>query len=390
MGSRKGIFRVKFTTAIVFVACVAMVFLLRVDVVSSDPINANDLFRIYHDSLKHLESFSFDYKEKVMISRTGGLLALSSTSNGSVKFDRDRLWIMKKRILSADQSLDMTETVYSPEERLSLTVNQENLNVIQSEFAFLGNLKDDWNADNLTKNFPYPFILGYFRAFWESGYKVCRLNSFFLTAPTFEVVNVDNKPLFRIHGFVDDSNTKVETIAWFDPEYNFALCRVKFLVTFEGFSSPAIHEFIISDFWRIGDFYYPAKFVMKSSIPPRKLMTNDVQTMGDPYEHEISVELSQFSFNNTFRKTDFRITTNVPDYTAVFMQDAPQIKYVWLNGKIVPLSDDVALARARGHGFMPGPDSPRFWFVSIGILLLLIGAGRLAYRYFVRGEKIDL
>jgi len=60
------------------------------------------------------------------------------------------------------------------------------------------------------------------------------------------------------------------------------------------------------------------------------------------------------------------------------------IQHMGLDGKIVPKTDENMLKLLRRHGFVPGPDSPRFWFISIGIVLILIGGGRLAYKYFKR------
>lgn len=107
-----------------------------------------------------------------------------------------------------------------------------------------------------------------------------------------------------------------------------------------------------------------------------------------PRTLKADVKLERVVLPTNISKEDFKITISVPNYTPVFMEDAPQIKYVWLEGKIVPLTDKLALAQARGHGFIPGPTEPRFWFMAIGILLMLIGGGRILYKYImVKGGK---
>ncbi|MDR1492617.1 MAG: hypothetical protein LBT05_07840 [Planctomycetaceae bacterium] len=58
------------------------------------------------------------------------------------------------------------------------------------------------------------------------------------------------------------------------------------------------------------------------------------------------------------------------------MQDAPQIQYVWMDGKIVVKTDEVVLAIARGgRKFIQGPDEPRFWMIALGIIMILVGGG---------------
>jgi hypothetical protein len=68
------------------------------------------------------------------------------------------------------------------------------------------------------------------------------------------------------------------------------------------------------------------------------------------------------------------------------MRDAPQIEYVWMDGKPVVKTDEIALRIARGdYGFMPGPQNPRFWFMALGIFLFLLGGG-LKVRSMLKGE----
>jgi hypothetical protein len=78
----------------------------------------------------------------------------------------------------------------------------------------------------------------------------------------------------------------------------------------------------------------------------------------------------------------------IPNGTAVSMSDAPQIQYVWLDGKIVPKTDEVALAIARGdHKFIPGPQEPRFWFIALGLILMFLGGGLKLYSMLKDNNK---
>ena len=84
------------------------------------------------------------------------------------------------------------------------------------------------------------------------------------------------------------------------------------------------------------------------------------------------VVFSQISVNDIIPTKNFSFTTEVPNYTKVIVEDVPQIKYVWLDGKVVPYTDELALARVRGHGFKPGVREPRFWMMGAGILMIVI------------------
>lgn len=84
--------------------------------------------------------------------------------------------------------------------------------------------------------------------------------------------------------------------------------------------------------------------------------------------------LSQVVLHSVSQTGHFAIDSQIPNGTTVYMQDAPQIQYVWMDGKAVVLTDEVALRIARGnHGFMPGPKEPRFWFIFFGIVLMAAG-----------------
>ena len=68
--------------------------------------------------------------------------------------------------------------------------------------------------------------------------------------------------------------------------------------------------------------------------------------------------------------------------------DAQQIQYVWFDGKIVPRTDEVMLAIARGnHKFMPGPDSPRFWLMAVGIIMIVVALGKKLYDIFYQRKE---
>jgi hypothetical protein len=90
----------------------------------------------------------------------------------------------------------------------------------------------------------------------------------------------------------------------------------------------------------------------------------------------MEVKLNNIKKVSSFSDSDFTFSTPIKNGTEVFMQDVPQIEYVWMDGEIVPKTDEVALAIARGgHKFIPGPQEPRFWLIALGIIMMLLGGG---------------
>jgi len=87
-------------------------------------------------------------------------------------------------------------------------------------------------------------------------------------------------------------------------------------------------------------------------------------------------EISNVAIRPDLSENELRMSLQIPNYSVVSLQDVPQIDYVWLDGRIVPKTDEIALAIARGnHGFLPAPQEPRFWFMVLGLGLLLLGGG---------------
>ncbi len=96
--------------------------------------------------------------------------------------------------------------------------------------------------------------------------------------------------------------------------------------------------------------------------------------------------LNQYQISDSASRSDFRLNASIHDYTPVYVMDAPQIDYVWLDGKVVPLTDELALARIRGHSFKPGIRNPRTWLIAAGLIMILL-AGGLKIREFMQKRK---
>jgi hypothetical protein len=113
----------------------------------------------------------------------------------------------------------------------------------------------------------------------------------------------------------------------------------------------------------------------KNSPEMKKLIDKTSQNIPERMILE-KVSFSDISFPTNLTENNIKISIKIPNGTPVSMQNAPQIQYVWMDGKIVVKTDEVALAIARGgHKFIPGPDQPRFWMMALGIIMMLVGGG---------------
>ena len=134
-------------------------------------------------------------------------------------------------------------------------------------------------------------------------------------------------------------------------------------------------QFDASEFERHEDIFLPQKLTISRFHPEREF-------------YDLSWHLTDFKVNQKGDLGFGEALSEVPDYAPVTVQDAIHLSPTRTieKGKIVVKTDEVMMRAIRGdHKFMPGPDSPRFWFLSIGIIMILIGGGRLAYKYF-KGE----
>jgi len=122
----------------------------------------------------------------------------------------------------------------------------------------------------------------------------------------------------------------------------------------------------------------PLKYHVNLRTQPGNLSTQNVfQPLKSSEFREVIVTLNyDVLYEMEQQAIPTKFSRSIPNGSLVHMQDAPHIEHVWFNGRIVPKTDEVALRIARGdYGFMPGPKNPRFWFMALGLGMLLLGAG---------------
>ncbi|MCI0351530.1 MAG: hypothetical protein L0Z53_19070, partial [Acidobacteriales bacterium] len=134
---------------------------------------------------------------------------------------------------------------------------------------------------------------------------------------------------------------------------------------------------------------FPTKFSIVSVKPAgRKQKTNAVPGTKAPgaieyddYPHRVitqKVDVVDVQFNQPVSAGDFQLTLKIPDGHIVRMVDAPQVKYRWYGGQIVPASDARAVEAAKAAAFQPaGAGWGRFWlvtgnFVALGVVVCIV------------------
>ncbi|MGL6193800.1 MAG: hypothetical protein ACRC2T_03150 [Thermoguttaceae bacterium] len=151
------------------------------------------------------------------------------------------------------------------------------------------------------------------------------------------------------------------------------------------------YEYLVKEFGETASVYYPKKFSV-SIMGVQAMYDFDEKKneyVGKFQKSPTSMVYTIDSFvpDKSLTPAMCAIKTTIPNGTPVYMQDAPQIEYIWMDGKIVPKTDELMLAIARGgHKFMPGVSEPRFWLMAIGLIVIIV-AGGIKLRRFLAGRE---
>ena len=182
---------------------------------------------------------------------------------------------------------------------------------------------------------------------------------------------------------------------WLDPQHDFSVKRFLFRAEKDNEIARGVkaYSYEVVEYSSKEELYFPRKIMVETSEHERELMAGvpgNMKMIKLPARTtKKEVSFFDIKINPKLTESSFRFREAIPDYTEVTVLNKRQIQHVWLDGKVVPLTDELMLAIARGgHKFMPGPDEPRFWLMSIGILLCVLGLGKMLYDHIkkTRGE----
>jgi hypothetical protein len=170
----------------------------------------------------------------------------------------------------------------------------------------------------------------------------------------------------------------VQVSVWLVPSKNFAHCRLLVESSNMQPDEPGrtvLTDVRLTDFAAVNDTFMP----QNCHIRMRNVGLTYAEANGKPVEKkfisdgQIQMVCSDFKIRK-FASNEFRITTKILNGTPVYMEDALHIEHIWMDGKIEPRTDEVMLRIAQGdHKFIPGTDEPRFWFMVLGAILIIVG-----------------
>ncbi|MDR2345720.1 MAG: hypothetical protein LBE18_06605 [Planctomycetaceae bacterium] len=136
------------------------------------------------------------------------------------------------------------------------------------------------------------------------------------------------------------------------------------------------------------NIFFPAQFISESKVPKGKFTGKNGGVEVSPGFHRLSrFNITDIKVNNAVETISRNLQTQIPNGTVIHLMDVPQIKYVWFDGKIVPWTDDMALESIRNQKFIINVREPRFWFISLGIILIVLGIGWKILGYLQERKK---
>jgi hypothetical protein len=235
---------------------------------------------------------------------------------------------------------------------------------------------EEKELDKFKSELPFSILYGYIPVSFtqnEKIWNVIKKGDFH-----FQVLQKNDTVEVLYEGKVDNIQFKF----CFASQYGYALTKAFFVNESSsinsGYKSLQIE---LNDFnsYNGTDFFFPNKYNMTYVATTTSQQQDERgKVIEVPYTQQgnILYEFSNFKINDEHVEKEFPLMSKIDNGTDVIVSDALQIQYVWLDGEIVPKTDEVALRIARGdHKFMPGPKEPRFWFIALGIIMLLLGGG---------------
>jgi hypothetical protein len=394
----------EFTKKIIIFLCISgILFSCDLGKSNEPPIeqlnNPHEILQKYCQWLEKCSSMEYTFSEKFYATKlTDEIIAGESYfSSGLVRFDKinkrffvydhgvsEQDLIVNTQTISLENSKFITATIEG-----QLKDGKENLShdsylvasyldVTQNKLNFNGRLCNSVGNSMLALGV---FSMGrkYLLYDIHDAFQKMNLN--------FDQQKWQGHHVYRLIGF--DEKDRYEL--WLDPTLQFMPVRISYLCDREMKRNEVNYftfDFVIESCSKSNSIPLPQKYIIKIERAHQWYEKNVLKSI--PSKETIQGEISVTSVGRSFSEKDFKITMPIPNYTEVSMQDALQIQYVWLDGEIVPLTDELALARIRGHGFIPGVRESRFWLIVSGILMMAIALGlKIKDFFYNRKQKKD-
>ena len=214
----------------------------------------------------------------------------------------------------------------------------------------------------------------------------CHINGQVIYLPDF-LRKLEHSSTVRQEGndYVVSVNSEQYAFEFAFHHEHFYLCRMIVKRTVE---SPTPYErrglsFDLHSFKLIEGIYFPEKIECSSSY------LGNAASQSTPNLIRESVEYNLRSIHRgKLTASDFMLQSKIKNGTEAVMHDDPQVEHIWYDGEIVPKTSELMMEIAmEDHMFMHGPDETRFWMLAIGILLIVLGLGKMLYDIIRKSKK---
>jgi hypothetical protein len=324
----------------------------------------------YKFQINTIKKVSFEYEKST---RRKGSESTPHLTKGTFETDGVRL---RQQITTFDakgEKEDLYESLFCSNERLITVFNdvkKERLSVISAlEFSSLGDKMEFWNH------------LGPWGILW-GGVRFAMLNErFSLSTVVPDSLNWctnsnQNDDRIALTTRLEKENGNLE-LKFIRRNNTYCLNEMSFTRD-KGQGNPQNHDyfsFVVEEYSESNGLFFPVKFTIEKKVPKGTFSVNGEEWVSPGYHSTDQYRLYNVKLNDEVDSDFSSLKTHIPNFTEVSMQDVPQIKYVWLDGKIVPYTDELALSRLRGHGFIVSVREPRFWLIAGGIILIVFSVG---------------
>lgn len=358
-------------------------------------------FNSYKTYLEGIRSLSFHSHFRDRIADKSDVFTNALSQDWKIDFEGRRLWATTRRVIehpttAADKA---QPTQYNESSVTSVAVRHISVNADKAAVGFISYLQtpqDYWETETGLGYLSYPF--GYL--------KDGRKYQYIPNMIEYASKNVSSK---------NERGASLVVLACKTGEYEFSIRlnpgkgwmaeEIEFTrtaTTGEG-GRPDHCLYTVENSSNHGGVWLPSSYRCRESQPAarRKLPKNarvvdgkfvtvvgDVKGGKDFIETPKSTLIAEVALSDIhlspLRDSDFRLQTPIPDGTKVSMQDADHLEFLWLGGKIVPVTAET-LEALRDSRFVSGPGSRRFW-LTINIVLLVVLISCFAIRRWRKGR----
>jgi hypothetical protein len=365
---------------------------------SEDTVTAEDALRGYEDYFESIRSISLHSRFMDRNAEKSDHFTNTLSQKWRIDFEGRRLWRTTRKIIEdpkteAEKKLASTyfEALVAPDAHYGISAYVDT-RTAYCVLSYLETPQDYWKTDTGLGYLCYPF--GYLKDGREYQY-----------IP--DMVREASKSILSEEGesssliVVAAKTAEYEFDISLDPSKGWFAERIEFTRTApaEDAARPEYCLYTVEHSSNHGGVWLPDLYRCEISKEAGKhklggdvrvvdgkfiIVTGDSEIGTDYIERPKSTLIAEVTISDielgSLSDSDFQLETTIPNGMEVSMQDARRLNFVWRDGEVVSLADE--LEALRDSEFLGGPGSPRFWAVALGVVLIA-----LILYFAVRGRR---